>query len=118
MQWRGSGFVVLGWWYVVAVVGAVGTLMMAFGDVRWGGRILSSAFLFGAVASAAMFPAVIRRLPESLDFLLARRPPDALPRLNHLLRRMGKQELAELPPPRADENAHRNPVSRLFAARL
>lgn len=49
MQWRGSGFVVLSWWYVVAVAGAVGTLIMAFGDVRWGGRILAGAFLFGAV---------------------------------------------------------------------
>ena len=37
-----------------------------------------SAFLFGAVASGLMIPVVIRSLPESLDFLLARRPPDAL----------------------------------------
>ncbi len=57
MQWRGSGFVVLGWWYVVAVVGAVGTLMMAFGDVRWGGRILSAAFLFGAIVRLVARPA-------------------------------------------------------------
>ncbi|HEX5969198.1 MAG TPA: DUF3017 domain-containing protein [Intrasporangium sp.] len=57
MQWRGSGFVVLSWWYVVAVAGAVGTLMMAFGDVRWGGRILSAAFLFGAVVRLLARPA-------------------------------------------------------------
>ena len=49
MQWRGSGFVVLSWWYVVAVVGAIGTLMMAFGDVRWGGRIFAGALFFGAI---------------------------------------------------------------------
>jgi hypothetical protein len=49
VQWRGSGFVVLSWWYVVAVVGAFGTLMMAFGDVRWGVRIFAGALFFGAI---------------------------------------------------------------------
>jgi len=56
VQWRGSGFVVLSWWYVVAVVGAIGTLTMAFADVRWGGRILAGAFLFGAVVRAVARP--------------------------------------------------------------
>src|SRR5262245_37424890 len=41
-----------------------------------------SAFLFGAVCSALMIPVVVRGVTESLDFLLARRPPDALARLN------------------------------------
>jgi hypothetical protein len=57
VQWRGSGFVVLSWWYVVAVVGAVGTLMMAFGDVRWGGRVLAAAFFFGAFVRLLARPA-------------------------------------------------------------
>jgi benzoate transport len=74
-----------------------------------------SAFLFGAVASALMIPVVLRAVPESLDFLLARRPPDALPRLNALLRRMGRPELSQLPERLAEEQAHRNPVGRLFS---
>jgi hypothetical protein len=49
MQWRGSGFVVLGWWYLVAGVAAVGVFVMAFADVRWGGRIMAAAFGIGAV---------------------------------------------------------------------
>jgi hypothetical protein len=49
MQWRGSGFVVLGWWYLVAGVAAVGVFVMAFADVRWGGRIMAAAFGVGAV---------------------------------------------------------------------
>ncbi|GAA6526163.1 DUF3017 domain-containing protein [Intrasporangium sp. DVR] len=56
MQWRGSGFVVLGWWYVVAVVGAVGVLMMAFGDVRWGGRIMAGGLVFGALVRLVARP--------------------------------------------------------------
>ena len=49
MQWRGSGFVVLGWWYLVAGVAAVGVFVMAFADVRWGGRIMAAAFAVGAL---------------------------------------------------------------------
>ena len=49
MQWRGSGFVVLSWWYLVAGLAAVGVLVMGFADVRWGGRIVAAAFLVGAI---------------------------------------------------------------------
>jgi predicted MFS family arabinose efflux permease len=43
-------------------------------------------------------PLVLRWLPESLDFLVTRRPPGALARLNALLARMRMAPLAELPP--------------------
>ncbi|NUR79898.1 MAG: DUF3017 domain-containing protein [Dermatophilaceae bacterium] len=49
MQWRGSGFVVLSWWYLVAGLAAVGVLFIAFLDVRWGGRIVAAAFFIGAL---------------------------------------------------------------------
>ncbi len=74
-----------------------------------------SAFLFGAVSSALMVPLVMHGLPESLDFLLARRPADALPRLNDLLRRMRRPEVSQLPARAAEPPAHGNPVSRLFS---
>lgn len=48
---------VLGWWYVVAVVGAIGVLTMAFGDIRWGGRLLAGALAFGAVVRTIARPA-------------------------------------------------------------
>ena len=41
-----------------------------------------SVFLFGGCATLAIVPLVLWRLPESLDFLLARRPANALERLN------------------------------------
>ncbi len=89
----------------------IGGTIAALLITRYGWR---SAFLFGGVASASMIPVVIRSLPESLDFLLARRPADALRRLNDLLRRMGRPELNELPEPKPEEGSARNPVSRLF----
>lgn len=49
MQWRGSGFVVLSWWYLVAGLAAAGVLVISFLDVRWGGRIVAAAFLIGAL---------------------------------------------------------------------
>ncbi|GGM98034.1 hypothetical protein GCM10009721_26310 [Terrabacter tumescens] len=49
MQWRGSGFVVLSWWYLVAGIAAAGVLVIGFVDVRWGGRIVAAAFLIGAL---------------------------------------------------------------------
>lgn len=49
MQWRGSGFVVLSWWYLVAGLAAIGVLIMAFLSIRWGGRLVAGAFLIGAL---------------------------------------------------------------------
>src|SRR6185369_16102822 len=63
-----------------------------------------------------MVPVVMRSVPESLDFLLARRPPGALGRLNELLRRMGRPEVTQFPGAAAEPPAARNPVTRLLAA--
>jgi benzoate transport len=79
---------------------------------RYGWR---SAFAFGAAASAVMIPVVVWRLPESIDFLLARRPAGALERLNRVLREMGHPAIATLPPAPAGPPPARNPVGRLFA---
>jgi len=54
-------------------------------------------FVLGGVLSTLMIPLVMWRLPESLDFLLARRPPNALASANALLRKLGQPELDALP---------------------
>lgn len=59
-----------------------------------------SVFFFGGALSALLIPIVLIRLPESLDFLLTRQPRNALPRINTLLRRMGRDEVWQLPDPR------------------
>lgn len=89
----------------------IGGTVAAFLITAYGWR---SAFWFGAAASLAMIPVVVRSLPESLDFLLARRPPGARERLNTLLVRMGREPVDALPPAPADE-AGANPLGRIFA---
>jgi benzoate transport len=56
-----------------------------------------SVFLFGGIATAVAIPLVWWRLPESLDFLLVRRPPRALERINALVARLGHAPLDRLP---------------------
>jgi len=72
----------------------LGGILTVFLIAEFGWR---SAFVLGAVASFAMIPIVWRFLPESLDYLLTNRPPDALSRINHLLSRMGRSEIEQLP---------------------
>ena len=66
-----------------------------------------SVFFFGASLSAALIPIVLVTLPESLDFLLAKRRSNALARVNALLQRMGRAELTELPPPNSAQTEAR-----------
>lgn len=61
-----------------------------------------SVFLFGGVCTAAIIPVVFLRLPESLDFLLTRRPANALARINKFAARIGQPQLSELPDPTED----------------
>src|SRR6185436_12363801 len=110
-RWRSAaiGIQVTGYPIGATLGGTVAALLIT----SFGWR---SAFLFGAFCSALIVPAVVAGLPESLDFLMARRPKDALPRLNHLLRLMGRPPLEALPA--AEDGAAgraRNPIGRLFA---
>lgn len=72
-----------------------------------------SVFIFGGVATAAMIPLVLWRLPESVDFLASRRPAGALKKLNALMRKMQRQELTELPA-QTTTGTHSSPVTGLF----
>ncbi|MDF3935965.1 MFS transporter [Pseudomonas citronellolis] len=67
---------------------------------HWGWR---SVFLAGGLISLAAIPLVLVGLPESLDFLLARRPANALVRVNALARRLGLESLTALPEARVRE---------------
>ena len=109
-RWRSSAISLSATGYPIGAT--VGGTIAAFLITRYGWR---SAFLFGALASAAMIPVVARSLPESLDFLLARRPKHALARLNDLLRRMGRPEVAALPERTGEEPKTRIPLGELFA---
>jgi benzoate transport len=64
-----------------------------------------SVFIFGGLATAVMILVVLWRLPESVDFLIAKRPANALHKLNALLKHMHRSELTQLPAPPVHETA-------------
>jgi benzoate transport len=70
--------------------GAIATLLITESGWR-------SVFVFGAALSAIMIPVVMWRLPESIDYLVAKRPTNALQRINHLLRCLKQEELSTMP---------------------
>ena len=71
------------------------------------------AFVFGGVLSGLMIPVARAALPESLDYLLTSRPPDALDKINRLLKRMHKPTVTELQVA-GQERAKRAKLSSLF----
>ncbi|HBS36615.1 MAG TPA: MFS transporter [Parvularcula sp.] len=75
-----------------------------------------SVFVLGAALTAGVIPLVYAFLPESVEFLVEKRPRAALERVNALLRRMGRAPVISLPPPQ--DASHRSNVSRLFAPDL
>lgn len=64
-----------------------------------------SVFLSGAIAGTMVLLVVAVALPESPAFLIARRPADALARLNRVMARLGRAPVQDLPPGRTRERA-------------
>lgn len=71
-----------------------------------------SVFIFGGVASAVFIPIVLAWLPDSVAFLIARRPKNALAQANRTLVKMGHQPMETLPP--APEVAPKAPLVEIF----
>jgi benzoate transport len=65
-------------------------LLAATGDWR-------TVFVLGGVMTAVFLPIVFFLLPESIESLLARRPSDALARINRTLVKLGRETLQALP---------------------
>ena len=91
-RWRSAALAAYSTGYPVGAT--LGGALTALAIPRFGWR---SAFAIGGVMTLALLVVAWRVLPESLDFLLARRPPGALGRLNELLVRMRLPELGVLP---------------------
>lgn len=56
-----------------------------------------SVFIVGGVATGIALPFAVWLLPESVDFLIAARPTNALERINRALRAIAKHPVLELP---------------------
>ncbi|MBN6040213.1 MFS transporter [Amycolatopsis sp. 195334CR] len=91
-RWRGLAVSLNSTGYALGAT--LGGLLTA---VLIGGFGWRSVFLVGGVATLLSIPLVWWRLPESLDFLLVRRPKGALERVNTMLGRMGHSPLTSLP---------------------
>ena len=115
-----------------AMVTTAGTLAIEYSSLRWrklsvalvvigypiggaiGGPIAGwllehrgwrDIFFFGGMVTVVLFPILLWRLPESLEFLLERQPRKALARFNGYAARVGLDPLAALPPPGAPVSA-------------
>lgn len=78
---------------------------------RW-----QSVFEFGAIATLCFVPLVLWLVPETIAFLLHKRPANALARINHTMTRQGRTPLAELPPRDAAKSGSN--LAQLFAPGL
>lgn len=95
-RWRGTALAVYATGYSIGAT--IGGALAAYAIPRYGWR---SAFAIGATMSLLLLPLAWRWAPESLDFLLTRRPPSALPRINALLEALQRPHIAALPEPAA-----------------
>nr|WP_315588737.1 MFS transporter [Sphingomonas psychrotolerans] len=91
------------------VGGLVSAVLLAHFDWR-------AVFLFGASASILFVPIVFWCAPESIAFLVHRRPSGALDRTNRILARMGHAPVESLPA--EDPAPARVPIVALFAPTL
>ena len=75
-------------------------------------------FMFGGVVTLVMALAAVLFLPESLKYLLERRPADALQRINRILVKLKKETLGSLPAMTATKDNSKNNASQNFTMLL
>ena len=73
-------------------------------------------FQFAGIATLVTIPVILLFLGESLEFLVKRKPKNALQKVNALLKKMGVAPFDELP--EVEEKVHAGSVSRLFQGAL
>jgi benzoate transport len=91
-RWRSAALAAYATGYPIGAT--VGGALTAMAIPHYGWR---SAFAIGGILSVTLLLVAARWLPESLDFLLARRPRNAVGKLNSLLARMCRAPLTALP---------------------
>ncbi|MCP5143980.1 MAG: MFS transporter [Gammaproteobacteria bacterium] len=106
----------LGLVFVGTPIGAIisGSITLFFINL-WGWQ---SVLLCGGALTLAMVIAVYFGLPESIEFLMARRPAKALARLNAVLRRLRIEPLEVLPQPGNSEQDSKKRILDVFHGEL
>jgi benzoate transport len=72
-----------------------------------------SVFMFGAIVTVAAVPLAYFLLPESVEYLVHRRPKNALKSINKTLNKLGHRTVTEMPP--APETKVKGGFLRLFS---
>ncbi|MBA1204445.1 MFS transporter [Pseudomonas capeferrum] len=109
-RWRGLAVSLQSTGYALGAT--LGGLLAVWLLGHWGWR---SVFLFGGIVTVLVIPLVLLWLPESLDFLLMRRPPNALARINRLAVKLGQPALQQLPAPALQEAGAATGFGQLLA---
>ena len=111
-RWRAAALAAYSTGYPVGAT--LGGALTALAIPVYGWR---SAFAIGGAMSLAMVLIAALGLPESLDFLITRRPGGALTRLNALLARMRQPALSALPERAGSSAEGRVPLELLLTGR-
>lgn len=93
IKWREFAVSFLQTGYPIGAVIGGSIAVFLIGEYGW-----RSVFLFGAIMSSLLIPLTFQNLPESLAFLLTKRPRNALEKVNRLLGHMGHAAVEMLPP--------------------
>lgn len=111
-RWRATAVAVLAAGYPMGAIvgGSVATGLLETGTWR-------DVFTFGAVATVAFVPAVLLLTPETVGFVMHRRAPNMLARVNRALRGIGQAEIAALAET-AEPERTRTGWTELFAPKL
>ena len=98
-----------GYPFGIIIGGSIASMLLAYFDWR-------SVFILGAVMTASMIPLVWFWMPESISYLAHQNNPDALQRINAILKRMGHAAIERLPA--SDHVAEKTSWRDLFSPQL
>jgi benzoate transport len=108
-KWKNTALSLLHIGYPLGItVGGAGAVLL-IGEYGW-----RSIFFLGGTLTLSMVPLVYFFLPESLEFLLHKRPNKALEKCNALLVKLGQPQLQSLPPEHHEKEL-KTPVGHLFS---
>ncbi|HKR18400.1 MFS transporter [Rhizorhapis sp.] len=79
--------------------GSVAAMLLKTHDWR-------TVFLFGGTVTALFIPLVLLALPETIAFLVRKRPQGALQKINRILARLGHEPAVALPPEESAEKKY------------
>ena len=74
-----------------------------------------SVFVFGGISTLSILVVLLFLLPESVDFLVTKRPRNVLERLNRIARKTGHTEATALQDVQAAAKTRTNPISDLLS---